>query len=320
MAGYANLPDIDGDLDSMPEEYRAYIASQYTTSHDNNSQLNSVPAYREHDYGAYGASEDEYWGEKTTHFDHHRFAAEYNNNNAAATAASPQYTERRYSRYATPELENQEHGGGQRDESFDGPEEYQSTVDEVHDAAPQRSRTFGRFLRRGDTKAAKRSDDRAEMRAAATAAIKERSRNTNKADGQLRNKEISEKSLSSLASDDSTATAPEQPHFGPVPTTQRRRNVNKKLVSLTAGNLVLDAPIPSRLSSFLPRKGQEEFDKMRYTACTSDVSPGFPHYESWHLNHVTSKPRLKRARAILFFCRSRVAHCSPTTSSRISTA
>lgn len=89
---------------------------------------------------------------------------------------------------------------------------------------------------------------------------------------------------------------PLNPHFGSAPTVQLRRNRTKKRVALSNGNLVIDAPIPSRLSGFLPRKGQEEFDKMRcvrpcqssvlchysdclgylpcsYTAVTCDVGP-----------------------------------------------
>lgn len=61
-------------------------------------------------------------------------------------------------------------------------------------------------------------------------------------------------------------------HFGPAPLgPQARRNKMRKRVALTAGNLVLDCPIPSRLNSFLPRKDAEEFRFMRYSAVTCDV-------------------------------------------------
>ena len=69
----------------------------------------------------------------------------------------------------------------------------------------------------------------------------------------------SEKSINTLATDDE----PLNPHFGPVPVQQLRRNRTRKRVALTSGHLIIDAPIPSRLSGFLPRKGQDEFDRMR---------------------------------------------------------
>ena len=74
-----------------------------------------------------------------------------------------------------------------------------------------------------------------------------------------RNINNSEKSINTLASNDE----PHNPHFGPAPALQLRRNRTRKRVALTSGHLIIDAPIPSRLSGFLPRKGQDEFDRMR---------------------------------------------------------
>ncbi|PWN36948.1 uncharacterized protein FA14DRAFT_129245 [Meira miltonrushii] len=61
-------------------------------------------------------------------------------------------------------------------------------------------------------------------------------------------------------------------HFGPAPArgAQLRRHKTKKNVRLTQGNLILDCPIPSKLQSFLSRRGEEEFMSMRYTAATCD--------------------------------------------------
>ncbi|CAO1619779.1 unnamed protein product [Jaminaea pallidilutea] len=61
-------------------------------------------------------------------------------------------------------------------------------------------------------------------------------------------------------------------HFGPAPAKGAllRRHKTKKQVALTQGNLVLDCPIPSKLKSFLSRRGEEEFETMRYTAVTCD--------------------------------------------------
>ena len=61
-------------------------------------------------------------------------------------------------------------------------------------------------------------------------------------------------------------------HYGPAPAqAQPRRNkaLTKKQVKLTSGNLVLDNPVPSKLTSFLPRR-DSEFTHMRYTAATGD--------------------------------------------------
>ncbi|KAA1088370.1 Chitin synthase, class 3 [Puccinia graminis f. sp. tritici] len=61
------------------------------------------------------------------------------------------------------------------------------------------------------------------------------------------------------------------PHWGPAPAGRAlRRNRTRKRVALTNGNLVIDRPIPGRLLSFLPRRGEEEFEIMSYTAATCD--------------------------------------------------
>ncbi|PWN52460.1 hypothetical protein IE53DRAFT_385106 [Violaceomyces palustris] len=59
-------------------------------------------------------------------------------------------------------------------------------------------------------------------------------------------------------------------HFGPAPPrgAQLRRHKTKKNVRLTQGNLVLDCPVPTKLQTFLSRRGEEEFTTMRYSAVT----------------------------------------------------
>ncbi|KEP53418.1 chitin synthase [Rhizoctonia solani 123E] len=58
-------------------------------------------------------------------------------------------------------------------------------------------------------------------------------------------------------------------HFGPAPQGRMaRRHKTKKRVPLTAGNLVLELPIPDRL--VLPKRGTEEMMTTRYTAVTCD--------------------------------------------------
>ncbi|GLB37699.1 putative chitin synthase [Lyophyllum shimeji] len=71
----------------------------------------------------------------------------------------------------------------------------------------------------------------------------------------------------------SAGTLPETPletqHFGPAPTGRvKRRNKTKRRVQLTNGNLVIDLPVPPKL--VLPRRGEPETMKMRYTAVTCD--------------------------------------------------
>ncbi|KAI0786713.1 glycosyltransferase family 2 protein [Abortiporus biennis] len=58
-------------------------------------------------------------------------------------------------------------------------------------------------------------------------------------------------------------------HFGPAPLGRaRRRHKLKKRVRLTNGNLVVDLDVPPKM--VLPRKGDPEMMKMRYTAVTCD--------------------------------------------------
>lgn len=61
-------------------------------------------------------------------------------------------------------------------------------------------------------------------------------------------------------------------HFGPAPAKGAllRRHKTKKKIALTQGHLVLDCPVPSKLQSFLSRRGDEEFETMRYTAVTCE--------------------------------------------------
>ncbi|KAI0746001.1 glycosyltransferase family 2 protein [Earliella scabrosa] len=71
----------------------------------------------------------------------------------------------------------------------------------------------------------------------------------------------------------SSLTEPETPlptrHFGPAPAGRvLRRHKTKKRVNLTNGNLVLDLSVPPKL--VLPRKGEPETMKTRYTAVTCD--------------------------------------------------
>ncbi|CAG8527600.1 2889_t:CDS:2 [Paraglomus occultum] len=59
-------------------------------------------------------------------------------------------------------------------------------------------------------------------------------------------------------------------HYGQAPARQQRRYKTTKQIELFQGNLVLDCPIPSKLSQAIPRKDEREFTHMRYTCCTSD--------------------------------------------------
>ncbi|KAG6855744.1 hypothetical protein H0H87_011354 [Tephrocybe sp. NHM501043] len=71
----------------------------------------------------------------------------------------------------------------------------------------------------------------------------------------------------------SLGTLPETPletqHFGPAPSGRvMRRNKTRRRVQLTNGNLVIDLPVPPKL--VLPRRGEPETTKTRYTAVTCD--------------------------------------------------
>jgi chitin synthase len=74
--------------------------------------------------------------------------------------------------------------------------------------------------------------------------------------------------VSSLHSAD-PETPLETLHFGPAPTGRiLRRHKSKKRVQLTNGNLVVDIPVPPNI--VLPRRGDDETLKTRYTAVTCD--------------------------------------------------
>jgi chitin synthase len=69
------------------------------------------------------------------------------------------------------------------------------------------------------------------------------------------------------------SSLPETPletrHFGPAPSGRvARRHRTKKRVQLTNGNFVIDLDVPPRL--ILPRRGEPETMKTRYTAVTCD--------------------------------------------------
>lgn len=71
----------------------------------------------------------------------------------------------------------------------------------------------------------------------------------------------------------SLGTLPEPPletqHFGPAPAGRvMRRNKTKRRVQLTNGNLIIDLAVPPKL--VLPRRGEPETIKTRYTAVTCD--------------------------------------------------
>ena len=69
--------------------------------------------------------------------------------------------------------------------------------------------------------------------------------------------------------DEALGTPLETRHFGPAPPGRvARRNKTTKHVPLTNGNLVLDLPVPPKL--VLPRVGEPEVMKTRYTAVTCD--------------------------------------------------
>ncbi|RIA86343.1 Glycosyltransferase Family 2 protein [Glomus cerebriforme] len=65
-------------------------------------------------------------------------------------------------------------------------------------------------------------------------------------------------------------TQPEsQIHVGEVPIIQPRR-YKQQQVRLDNGHFVYNCPVSTKLTTSVPRRGEEEFDKVRYTACTCD--------------------------------------------------
>lgn len=251
MAGYAgvpnNLPDIDADDMYAPEAYRLWVEAQgdagevptapmmdHAPSYHSGQEIQApVPRY---DYPAYSApvsTVDYYEHEKIEEDIGH---APVHHLDFAGRAA----------RYATPELEGQAVRG--EDTSFDGPADYASTADhEHHGITPLRARATGRSP-------------------SATAPTSRRRfglyRSTNSKQNGDSSKSLA-RSMDNEKMGREEDDVPLNPHFGPAPTVQLRRNRTKRRIGLTAGNLVIDAPIPSRLAGFLPRKGTEEFDKMR---------------------------------------------------------
>ncbi|KDN44260.1 glycosyltransferase family 2 protein [Tilletiaria anomala UBC 951] len=86
-------------------------------------------------------------------------------------------------------------------------------------------------------------------------------------------------------------------HFGPAPArgAQLRRHKTKKNVKLTQGNLVLDCPVPTKLQSFLTRRGEDEYMNMRYTAVTCDP-------DEFSENSYTLRPALFHRHTEIFIC------------------
>jgi hypothetical protein len=269
MAGYGglpnNLPDIDADDMYAPDAYRRWVEHQGDAGevpqaaimeqrHSNVPSYHEVPRYHELDYGAYDNNNNT----ATPHNDldyyvqQEKAEVEYDLGIGAGAGGTPvRHVDfaRRTARYATPELEGQALRG--EDTSFDGPEDYASTADHHGNAPLQSSRATAR---RTPTTTPRRRFGGLY-----------RSTNSKQEEGDER---FSSNSLANTLNggDNEKDYHDPNPHFGPVPTVQLRRNRTKRRIGLTAGNLVIDAPIPSRLAGFLPRKGTEEFDKMRCVA------------------------------------------------------
>ncbi|GBC10518.1 hypothetical protein RclHR1_00970019 [Rhizophagus clarus] len=58
-------------------------------------------------------------------------------------------------------------------------------------------------------------------------------------------------------------------HHGEAPSIQPRRYKQQK-VTLSDGHFTYDCPVSTKLTKEVPRRGEEEFDTVRYTACTCD--------------------------------------------------
>ena len=89
----------------------------------------------------------------------------------------------------------------------------------------------------------------------------------------------------------------ETQHFGPAPArgAQLRRHKTKKNVRLTQGNLVLDCPVPTKLQTFLSRRGEEEFMTMRYSAVTCEP-------DQFAADSFTLRPALYNRHTEIFIC------------------
>lgn len=240
---YGNLPtldELDRDDDDIfaPGAYTAYLAAaNLQTPPPASRTTQQVPSYHEDDPN------------RVHHLDY------------AYGAYPDQQEDQLYqrgaaTRYATPELEMQ---GETYERSFDGPAAYAST-DGGHSAAHNHnSENRHHDFYRPPLTAVKPTPQRFGRRKKTVKGGRGRSDDEEEDD----DKTVHEKELDEKA---------ENPHFGPAPTVQIRRNRTRKRIALTSGNLVIDPPVPSRLASFLPRKGQDEFDRMRYTAVTCDVT------------------------------------------------
>lgn len=290
MSRYNNLPDIDIDADDpfSPEAYRAHLAAagmseQYAEAPALvRPQYSNGPAplYQEQDHGP-GFYDDHGALPPTSPYCYPEPVQD-----GPVGAEEQYYNEKslvvedlgRYQRYATPELEG---GGAQQETSFDGPDEYQSTADD-HAAVGQQQQRGGFFSRAtryaNDRRNANRSDESQRTRAGAAEGPKRQRRFVNEGGFErlqprlllpavspcmVLTDEFDEKMGLGRDHDEDDEEGHANPHYGPVPATQLRRNRTKKRVPLHNGNLIIEAPIPSRLAGFLPRKGQEEFDKMR---------------------------------------------------------
>jgi chitin synthase len=58
-------------------------------------------------------------------------------------------------------------------------------------------------------------------------------------------------------------------HYGEAPSIQPRRYKQKE-VKLSDGHFIYSCPVSTKLTKEVPLRGEEEYDKVRYTACTCD--------------------------------------------------
>lgn len=68
-----------------------------------------------------------------------------------------------------------------------------------------------------------------------------------------------------LDAEKAVEAVPTTQHFGPAPPRgwQQRRHLTRRNIPLTYGNLILNCPIPTKLSTFVNRRDDEEFTHMR---------------------------------------------------------
>ena len=233
MPGYTNLlPDINLDEDEN-DVYAPENFARYLSAQREAAApvVERAPTYTEHTYDAFGQDVDD--------DGYGRDALEYHQHSMTADHVGEEYMDaydekEAIERHYSRYATPEVEAGGPEERSFDG-----ETVISSNDG--RRPTVFARPV-------ARRAKPAARVR------IK---RN----DGDTDVDEVNEKEeLGDV-------------HFGPVPTVQLRRNRTRtrKNIKLTAGNLVIDSPVPSRLASFLPRKENSEFLTTRYTAVTCDV-------------------------------------------------